>query len=545
MAVGSDSDKGLTLQNASAARTMPSAERRAPSAERRAPSAERRAPSAEIAPRVREQRRPAAPPDRRPARRGGGSSPCTHFASAAGRPADPARLYGPRRGLVRSARALAAAALLALSGALALPATAHADVLVSNIGQADSFAIASDLNDVFYLGQAFSVGADGGNYTLTSIEIPFRNAGIAAADIGSLSVSVWSTGSSGFPSALLHTLMKPASITAGTTVTFNAQAGATLEAGTTYAVVVYFDKDLPTDPPGWALTGSGEDANPAMGWEIADSRMSRSASGTTWSNSSSTSLYKIRVNGTAAGGGTPNSAPEFSVELAVFTVPENSAADTVVGTVTATDDNNDTLTYSLEGTDAGSFDIDSGTGEIKTKAGVTYNYEAKFDYEMTAKADDGNGGSDTIDVNIALLDDDTEKSAEPAKPRLAAVPGSPTTLTATWTKPGLNGGPDITGYKLEYRESSGNWQNFAHSGTGVTATLTGLTANTGVPGAGAGGERRDGKRLVGSLRPGEHRRSRSPHSHLRGGRVRAAVGGHLPLARDDRVHGVVQRAGAS
>ena len=247
---------------------------------------------------MREQRRPAAPPDRRPARRGGGSSPCTHFASAAGRPADPARLYGPRRGLVRSARALAAAALLALSGALALPATAQADVLVSNIGQSDS--LASVLNDTFYLGQAFSVGADGGNYTLTSIEIPFRNAGIAAADIGSLSVSVWSTGSSGFPSALLHTLMKPASITAGTTVTFNAQAGATLEAGTTYAVVVYFDKDLSQDP-GWALTGSGEDANPAMGWEIADSRMSRRASGTTWSNSSSTSLHKIRVNGTAAG----------------------------------------------------------------------------------------------------------------------------------------------------------------------------------------------------------------------------------------------------
>ena len=72
---------------------------------------------------------------------------------------------------------------------------------------------------------------------------------------------------------------------------------------------------------------------------------------------------------------------------------------------------------------------------------------------MTAKAADGRGGTDTIDVAIALLDDDTEKSAKPAKPTLAAVPGSSTSLAASWSKPGLNGGPDITGYELEYRRA--------------------------------------------------------------------------------------------
>ena len=68
---------------------------------------------------------PLSPPERRPPRRGGGSSPSTYAASAAGRPAGLARLRGVRRGLVRSARALAAAALLALTGALALPAQAQ------------------------------------------------------------------------------------------------------------------------------------------------------------------------------------------------------------------------------------------------------------------------------------------------------------------------------------------------------------------------------------------------------------------------------------
>ena len=96
------------------------------SAERRAPSAERRAPSAEAmtAPRAREQADPPSPPDRRPPRRGG--SPSSKTYSAAARPAGFARLGGARRGLVRSARALAAAACLSLAGALAFAAEVNA-----------------------------------------------------------------------------------------------------------------------------------------------------------------------------------------------------------------------------------------------------------------------------------------------------------------------------------------------------------------------------------------------------------------------------------
>ena len=76
------------------------------------------------APRAWEQRRPQSP-DRPPPRRGGHASPYTYAASANGRPAGLARPRVARRSLIGCARALAVAALLALSCALALPAVAQ------------------------------------------------------------------------------------------------------------------------------------------------------------------------------------------------------------------------------------------------------------------------------------------------------------------------------------------------------------------------------------------------------------------------------------
>ena len=181
--------------------------------------------------------------------------------------------------------------------------------------------------------------------------------------------------------------------------------------------------------------------------------------------------------GTGSTNTTANNAPTFSLATATRTVPENLASGQDVGAVlTATDADGDTLTYTLEGTDAASFDIVSTSGQIRTKAGVTYDYETTSSYSVTVKADDGNGGTDTIAVTITVTDVD-EQPDKPAKPTLAAV--SSTSLTATWVKPGLNGGPDITGYNVNYRVSTATaWETFTHSGTDVTRTIDGLTAST-------------------------------------------------------------------
>ena len=108
--------------------------------------------------------------------------------------------------------------------------------------------------------------------------------------------------------------------------------------------------------------------------------------------------------------GTPSSAtitiaetnvPPTFVEGAAATrlVAENTTSGNDIGNpVSATDDDMDDLTYSLSGTDAGSFRIGSLTGQIRTFASL--NFEAKNSYSVTVTADDGNGGTATIYVTV-------------------------------------------------------------------------------------------------------------------------------------------------
>ena len=75
--------------------------------------------------------------------------------------------------------------------------------------------------------------------------------------------------------------------------------------------------------------------------------------------------------------------------------------------VTATDSNGDPLTYSLGGTNAGTFEIDDTNGQIKTKVGENYNYETKQSYSVTVIAEAGQEGTASINValNVVNLDE--------------------------------------------------------------------------------------------------------------------------------------------
>ena len=103
-----------------------------------------------------------------------------------------------------------------------------------------------------------------------------------------------------------------------------------------------------------------------------------------------------------------NRAPVFASESTTRSVAENTAADTATGAaITATDADNDTLTYTLGGTDSASFDIDDTNGQLKTK--VSLDFETKTSYSVTITASDGKK-SDTITVTITVTDVDENRA---------------------------------------------------------------------------------------------------------------------------------------
>ena len=94
---------------------------------------------------------------------------------------------------------------------------------------------------------------------------------------------------------------------------------------------------------------------------------------------------------------TASDTPIQPGDLTSFTPTDNTLASD--GTATA-----DTLTYTLGGTDAASFSIDQGTGQISTKAAL--DYETKDTYMVTVTATDPGGLSATVNVTINVTDVD-------------------------------------------------------------------------------------------------------------------------------------------
>ena len=176
---------------------------------------------------------------------------------------------------------------------------------------------------------------------------------------------------------------------------------------------------------------------------------------------------------------TANEPPEFSSPTAMRSVPENTAANTNIGTAlpAATDGDNDPLTYTLEDADAASFAFNAATRQLSTKSGVTYDHETTPSYSVTLKADDDNGGTDTLAVTITITDVE-EPPGRPAAPSVTATAGTTDSLSVNWTTPS-NSGPAIDNYDLQYREgTSGSWINGPQNVSATSATIGSLTEGT-------------------------------------------------------------------
>ena len=177
-----------------------------------------------------------------------------------------------------------------------------------------------------------------------------------------------------------------------------------------------------------------------------------------------------------------NRAPEFTGIDLTLSIPETLGDLTEtnarnIGTpATATDaDSGDTITYSLEGSDAAHLAIDPSTGQVSTKVDETYDHESKTRLLVTVKADDGNGGTDTAAVSIAITDVN-EPPLVPDSPSLSRTTGTDTSLDVSWSAPSNTGRPPIRAYDLQYRDGpSGDWVDLVEDlNANTSTTLTGL-----------------------------------------------------------------------
>ena len=204
-------------------------------------------------------------------------------------------------------------------------------------------------------------------------------------------------------------------------------------------------------------------------------------------------LYQARVRATNAEGdsgwsdppgsgrtnSSTNNAPVFDPAMPEREIAENTAAGQNVGApVTATDaDAGDTLSYTLGGADVASFDFVETTGQIRTKTNVSYDFEAKSSYTVTATASDG---TSTTDASVTIsVTDVAEPPSAPATPMVSAVSGSSTSLSVSWAAPANAGKPAIASYDVQYRAgTSGSWTDGPVNVAATTATVTGLVADT-------------------------------------------------------------------
>ena len=96
-----------------------------------------------------------------------------------------------------------------------------------------------------------------------------------------------------------------------------------------------------------------------------------------------------------------NVPPTFGSGSYSFPVLEDAAIRDVVGQVSATDTEAESLTYSITGgNEAGHFSIDSATGEIRVAGAL--DYDVISEYNLTVGATDGNKGVVAVTVQVLI-----------------------------------------------------------------------------------------------------------------------------------------------
>ena len=164
-----------------------------------------------------------------------------------------------------------------------------------------------------------------------------------------------------------------------------------------------------------------------------------------------------------------NEAPTFNT-TSTTSIAENISSGSSVVTMSATDSNSDTITYSISsGNDAGKFTINSSTGAITTAASL--DYETTTSYTLVIAASDGTLTTTTSKtINITDIAEATQYTGT-ANSGTAATWGSKFDIDMMLTNAWVNQKVLIIGDGL-YSNSDTNMPS-TMSNVGLTATAVG------------------------------------------------------------------------
>ena len=269
----------------------------------------------------------------------------------------------------------------------------RADVtLISNFGNSGV-----SNQSVTGLAQRFTTGASTAGYRLSAVEVYFVSG-------GQFTLSVCTVEADNTPTTDCWNFTAPSSFTANSTLSFTAPSSTDLAANTSYTVVVTASASFTMQ----VTTNNAEDAGGASGWSIADG--SHHSVSSVWTSQSN--KVRIKVKGAVL-----NSEPEFDDDPPLTRmVNEDAAGGTAVGTpISASDDDGDTLHYHLNSaTLRETFTVDSGTGQIRVKSGVTLDHETAASYTLPIRVRDGfdedrdsdTTYDDTTNVTVTVIDVD-------------------------------------------------------------------------------------------------------------------------------------------
>ncbi|WP_238537812.1 beta strand repeat-containing protein, partial [Zavarzinella formosa] len=162
--------------------------------------------------------------------------------------------------------------------------------------------------------------------------------------------------------------------------------------------------------------------------------------------------------------GSSNQAPIFDL-TGPFSVPENSAGGTAVGTVTAHDpDVGQTIAFSAigSGTGAGLFDI-SSTGAITVHAGAALDFEGTKTYTFGVRVTDNGSSPQSTDTTVTINLSDVNES-----PTFAAGAITRSLVVGSANGTAVVGGP-VTATDPDAGDSVASYQITGGNGTGSGA----------------------------------------------------------------------------